>query len=210
MTIRRCCFFVALFWILNVSAAEAQCSFTLTPTSFTVDSTATSRTISIITGTQCSWTATSAVSWITIGSGASGTGMGATTILIQQNSTAGSRTGTVTVAGQTVSITQGAGSCTYSVTPTSFSVDAAATSRTLSIITGTQCPWTATTGDTWLSVTSGASGSSMGSVTFSIAANATSSARTGVLTVAGRAVTVNQAAGSGTEPLPPTNLRIVR
>jgi hypothetical protein len=208
MNIPRCCAFVALLWILDVSIAGAQCTFSVSPTGFTVDSTASSRTISIVTGTQCSWTAISAASWITIASGASGSGIGAVTFLIEQNSTATSRTGTLVVAGQTVSITQGTGNCASSVTPTSFAVDSAATSRTVSITSGTQCSWTATSTAAWITVTSGATGSGVGSVTFSIGANA-GGTRTGALTIAGRSVTVNQAAGVTTVPAPPVNLRFV-
>ena len=75
MKILRCCALVVLAWLAGASFAEArQCSFTLTPTTFAVGSTASLRTLSIITGTQCSWTAVSGVSWITVSSGAAGYG----------------------------------------------------------------------------------------------------------------------------------------
>src|SRR6188768_1321141 len=140
MRIFRCGALVVLAWLAGASFAEArQCSFTLTPTTFAVDSIASQRTLSIITGTQCSWTAVSAVGWITVSSGATGSGIGSVTFAVGQNSTGALRTGTLTVAGQTVSVTQAAGSCSYSVTPTSFTVDPVAGIRTVSIVSGTQC-----------------------------------------------------------------------
>ena len=61
-----------------------------------------------------------------------------------------------------------------------------------------------------MSITSGASGSGIGAVTFSVAANATGTLRTGTLSVAGQTVTITQGGpGSGTVPPAPTNLRFV-
>ena len=210
MRILRCCALGSLFWMGTASAAEAQCSFTLTPTAFTVESTAASRTLSIITGTQCTWTAVSNAGWIAITSGAAGTGIGSVTLAVQQNATSAARTGTVTVAGQTVSITQYASSCAYSLTPTSFSITAAATSRTLSVVSGTSCGWTSSTTAPWIVITSGASGSGVGAVSFDIAANS-GSARTGILNVGGQSVTIVQWSEAENVPPPtPANLHIVR
>jgi hypothetical protein len=59
---------------------------------------------------QCAWTAQSHVSWITITSGASGTGDGFVRISAPANPTTVARTGTLTVAGLTVRVEQAAGS----------------------------------------------------------------------------------------------------
>ena len=58
MNIARCCGLAVLLWAADVSIAEAQCSYTLNPTSFTVGGTASAQTLSVISGTSCSWTAT--------------------------------------------------------------------------------------------------------------------------------------------------------
>ena len=212
MRISRCCALAVLVWLAGVSLAEArQCSFVLTPTSFSVESTAATRTLSIITGTQCAWTAVSAASWIAVVDGATGTGIGSVMLAVAVNSAATPRTGTVTIAGQLVTVTQTAGSCTVTLTPTSLTVGAVATSRTVSIVAGTQCGWSATTVAEWIQVTSGASGFGIGSVTFDIEANCSSAQRVGVVSIGGQAVTVTQAgAGGGPVPPPPTNLRVVR
>ena len=208
----RGCALVVLVWLAGVSFAEArQCSFILTPTTFGVEPTAATRTLSIITGTQCSWTAVSAASWITVVDGATGTGIGSVMLAVALNPTAASRTGTVAVAGQTVTVTQSAGGCTVTLTPTSFTVAPVATSRTISVVSGTQCGWSAATAAAWMSVTSGASGAGIGSVTFDVEANSSAAARVGVLSIGGQAVTITQAAaGGGPVPPPPANLRVVR
>jgi hypothetical protein len=54
------------------------------------------------------------------------------------------------------------------------------------------CSWTATSSATWISLTTGASGSGSGTVSFSVAANSGTSPRTGTLTVAAQTVTVTQ------------------
>ena len=212
MTIPRCCAFVALFGILDASPASAQCSYTVSQTTFSAPSTGGVQSTSVITGTQCSWTATTSDSWITVTNGTNHTGIGSVSFQLTANPTSSVRTGTLIVAGQTITVTQAASSCTYTVTPTSFSIDALSTSRTLSVTTGTQCAWGATTTETWITVTNPGTGVGMSSVTFAVSANGASAQRIGTLTVAGHPVTITQGgtSGGGTPPTPPNNLRIVR
>lgn len=87
--------------------------------------------------------------------------------------------------------------CEYTVEPSSFSVSAASTSRSLSVTAPGGCAWTAASNDGWLTITSGTSGSGTGTVNFSVAANPSTSSRTGTLTIAGRTVAVTQ---SGSTP----------
>lgn len=82
------------------------CSFTLSTTAIAAATSGDSQTVTVTTGSACSWTATSNASFITVASGASGTGNGTVTLTIAAN-TGGARTGTVTIAGQTVTVTQG-------------------------------------------------------------------------------------------------------
>jgi len=206
MNLARCCGLAVLIWAADVSLAEAQCSYTLNPTTFTVGGTPSTQTLSVITGTACSWSATTTTGWITITSGA-GSGIGSVTFSVAQNATGSPRTGTLMVGGQAVTVDQGTGGCTGSVTPVSFAVDAIATSRTVSVIAGTACSWTATTTASWITVTS-ASGSGIGSVTFSVAANTTGAARTGTLTIAGQTVTVIQAATGCSAAVTPTSFDV--
>jgi hypothetical protein len=205
MTIPRCCTFAALIWMLGASEASAQCSYSVTQTTFSTVSTANVQSASVITGAQCSWTATSTVPWITITNGGSYTGMGSVSFQVTANPTSSVRTGTLIVAGQTITITQQASSCVYTVTPTSFSIGPASTIRTLSVTTGTQCSWTATTTETWITITNAGSGSGTSAVTFSVTALVAQAPRTGTLTVGGQAVTVTQAP----PPPVPLNLRVI-
>jgi hypothetical protein len=148
------------------------------------------------------------VSWITVTS-ATGSGIGQVNYTVAANTTGGSRTGTMLVSGVTVTFTQAADSCMYSVTPTSVNVGAIGSTSALSVTSGTSCSWGAVSNVTWITVGS-VTGSGIGQVNYTVAAN-TGAARTGTMTVAGKTVTFNQSGTTTeTQPTPPTNLRIVR
>jgi hypothetical protein len=105
--------------------------------------------------------------------------------------TSSARTGTITIAGQTVTVSQAAG-CAFTATPTLFEVnDKAKTGLTVLVVAGLGCTWTAASHSSWITVTSGAAGTGSGTVVFSVARN-TGGNRTGTLTVAGITVTVRQ------------------
>jgi hypothetical protein len=77
------------------------------------------------------------------------------------------------------------------VSPSAFVATSAGGTATANIFS--QCPWTATSNSSWITVTSAASGSGDGTVSFTAGRN-TGAARAASLTIAGMTVTVNQAA----------------
>src|SRR5262249_32938474 len=104
-----------------------------------------------------------------------------------------SRTGTLTVAGQTFTVTQANG-CTYSINPTlidNFNKNGGTTSA-IAVTTGAGCTWTATPVDSWITIATGASGTGSGSVTLNVGSNS-GNARSGTVTIAGVTFTLNQA-----------------
>ena len=194
--------------VMTFTQAANSCVYSVTPTSVSVPSIGSTSALSMTTGTGCSWTAVSSVGWITITSGASGSGLGAINYVVAANTTTASRTGPVTVAGQTVTFTQAGNTCSYSVTPTSVSAQATGSPYTVTVTSGSSCSWSAATTASWIAITSGASGSGNGGVNFTVAINTAATQRTGTLTVAGQTVTVTQA--GATPPSAPTNFRIIR
>jgi hypothetical protein len=93
--------------------------------------------------------------------------------------------------------------CKFAVNPTSFSFSSAGGHGTVTIVAQERgCTWTATSNDSFLAITSGASGLDNGTVSFTVAPNPIgfpqdnpilgSSARSGTLTIAGTTVTVRQ------------------
>jgi hypothetical protein len=168
---------------------SAPCSFTVSPTSLNSTSAGGTGSTSVTTTSACNWTATSNASWITVTSGGSGSGNGTVNFSVAAN-TGAQRNGTLTVAGQTVTITQAA-PCSYTVSPTANTLASAGGTGSTSVTTTSACSWTATSNAGWITVTSGGSGTGNGTVNYSVAAN-TGAQRTGTLTVAGQTVTITQ------------------
>ena len=110
----------------------------------------------------------------------------------RSNTSATPRTGTLTIAGRTVTVTQ-AGACSFSIAPTAQSVIAAGGSQTAGVTTPSGCTWTAVSNSTaWITVTASSGGTGNGTVTYDVAVRTASSPRTGTLTIAGQTLTVTQ------------------
>ncbi len=186
----------------------APCSYGINPTSTAADPAGGPLTpITVTAGVGCGWTAVSNTGWISVTNGAAGSGNGSVSLTTIANPGA-ARSGTVTIAGQTLDVSQAAPPCSYAINPTSEQIAAAGgTGATIAVTTTTAlCGWTAVANDGWLSVTNGATGNGNGTVMFSVAAN-TGAARTGTLTVATRTYTVSQDAAPPPPP-PPCSFQI--
>lgn len=169
----------------------ASCSYSISPRSDSVAVAGGTGTVDVSTTSACAWTASSNANWISITSGASGTGNGRVSYVVSAN-VGGSRSGTLTVAGQTFTVTQAALVCSYSISPNNTRVEAGAGTGSVSVSTSSTCAWTAESNDSWIRVTSGASGTGNGTVSFSYTANTSERDRRGTITVAGRTFTVDQ------------------
>jgi hypothetical protein len=194
-----------VFHGMAAQPAQAQCSYSVSPTTISVPSTGSAGSVTVITGSSCAWTATSTVGWITITSNASATGLASSNYTIAANPAGTTRVGTMIVAGRTVTVTQGAGSCNYNVSPLSATVPSTGTNSSISVITGSSCAWTATSAVGWITITRGASSVGLASVDYTVAP--TTVERTGTMTVAGRTVTIIQEGRP--RPAAPANFRIV-
>ena len=151
--------------------------------------------ISVTTTAGCAWSAVANASWLTITSGATGSATGSVGFRADPNSGA-QRSGTLTIAGQTVTVTQAAvvAPCTYQVAPLEQSMAAAGGAGTpIGVMAGAGCAWTASSAVAWITITSETTRTGNGSVAFTVAANP-GSEREGTLTIAGKTVTVSQSA----------------
>jgi hypothetical protein len=81
------------------------CSFTLGQVATTIDAAGASGSIPVTTAATCTWTAVSLASFISITQGASGAGNGVVQFVVAAN-TGAERTGTLTIAGGSVTLTQ--------------------------------------------------------------------------------------------------------
>ncbi len=93
--------------MIGTVIVNAPCSFSISSSSQTVSFGATTGSVNVTASSNsCTWTATSNASFITITAGSSGTGNGTVSYSVTANTGASSRTGTITIAGQTFSVTQ--------------------------------------------------------------------------------------------------------
>ena len=168
------------------------CSTSITPLSQTVPAAGgTATSVTVTAGAGCNWTAVPSQAWLTVTSGASGSGNGTVGLSVEAN-TGPDRSATVAIAGQTHTVSQTSG-CTYSLNPTSHSLDQnSQTPPAIAVNTTSGCFWTAVSNDTWIIVQSGASGTGPGAVTYRVTNNNGNGPRTGTLTIAGRTFTVVQ------------------
>jgi hypothetical protein len=176
------------------------CTYSISPTSQSFSSSGGTGSVNVTAESGCSWSATSNDGWITITSGSSGSGNGAVDYSVASNSSASLRTGTITIAGKTFTVTQSGVSCTYSISPTSQSFSSSGGTGSVSVTAESGCDWIATSNDDWITITSGSSGSGDGAVDYSVSSNSSAGSRTGTMTIAGETFTVTQEAGENKAP----------
>jgi hypothetical protein len=179
--------------------STAACMYGISPTAQSFGPNGGTGTVAVTAGPGCAWTAgtNGKASWIHVTSGASGSGNGAVGYSVDVNPSSSPRTGTMTIAGQTFSVNQSGGGttgCTYAISPTNATFPQAGGNGSVAVTAGTGCKWTAVSSgkSSWIHVTSGASGTGNGTVGYSVDVNASSSPRTGTMTIAGQTFTVNQ------------------
>jgi hypothetical protein len=212
----------------NVSAAanpgaERTATFTVAGNSFTVtqaanpcmDAVVTPGMVSLENGAgtgsielsgvtaACSWTVGGVPSWMTITSSGAGNATIAYSHAANAN-TGAARSATLTIAGRNVAVTQAAGVCspapTLSMSARSVSATGGAYLGSVDVTATPACPWFVAGVPSWITLTSPASGTGNGSVTYDVSSNPGAS-RTATLSIAGINHTVTQAApGPGTLP----------
>lgn len=183
-----------IFTIVQADAVSG-CSYSVAPTTVPMSNAGGNGSVAITSSGGCAWTATSNASWITIVSGASGTGSGAVSFSVATNSGA-ARSGTLTVGGQTITVNQAgvsAATCAYTLAPPSQSVAAGGGAATaINVTTGPTCTWSASTAATWLHFAGTSSGTGPGSIAITVDPNS-GGARSGSVSVGGQSVTIDQA-----------------
>jgi len=89
----------------------AACTYVISPASQSTGSSGGPGAVSVTTSSGCAWTVASNVSWITVTSNSSVTGPGTVNYSVSAISGTASRTGTMSIAGRTFTVTQsGSGS----------------------------------------------------------------------------------------------------
>ena len=158
----------------------------LAPVAVNVAPGGTSGTIAVTA--PCTWSATSNASWIVV-TGATGNGIGSVNYTVQPN-TGAARTGTITIAGHTFTVTQTGVACGATFSPLFSWYGAGETDTFVQVTANPGCAWQTSSGASWITVTAGATGN--GQVRVTLGRNTSSSPRSGSFTIAGQVLTVNQ------------------
>ena len=176
----------------TVNQSASACTSSISPTSITVgEEEVKDLTVAVTLSNGCSWTATSNAGWLDITSGRSGNGNG--TVIYKVTGFGGgasSRTGTMTIAGQTFTVTQVR--CSATISPATQPVPVVGGSFSVSVTTQLGCKWQAAEGLNWMNVTSGKDYTGSDTVTYTVLANV-GGARTGTIAIASETLTINQA-----------------
>lgn len=169
-------------FVARISDATPSCSYFLRPATVTAGpgaSPAGRYVLTVVTPSGCAWTPETDDPWITVTS-AGAAGIGHVLFDIQSNP-GPTRTGQITVADQTVTITQAGNGCSYlmSSLPTQPSGGGAVAAT---LTTGAGCPWVISRFASWVTVNPEA-GVGPGSITLTLAPHTGLSPRTASFSV---------------------------
>jgi hypothetical protein len=169
------------------------CTYTLSTLAFAAPVGGGPTTVNVTTGASCAWTAQTTAPWLSVTSGATGTGPGVVTISAEANATTSLRTGTVTIGGITFTVQQdGLGTCSFTIAPTGAAYTNAGGSGNLTVTTASHCTWQTTSTASWITIVSGGSGTGPGTVEYTVAPRIEPGPRSGTLNIANRTFTVEQ------------------
>ena len=106
-------------WSVTITI-PSPCNPTISPSSASIGNTGGSGSVGVSVAAGCAWSATSNAPWITLTSGTTGNGSGSAWYSAAFNGTTSPRSGTVTIAGHTFTLTQAASTA---VTPGDLNAD---------------------------------------------------------------------------------------
>jgi hypothetical protein len=177
---------------------KCQISATNTPASFSAAGGA--GAVTIATARDCTWSVAAETPWVTINGDRTGQGDATVSYSVATNPLPAGRSGTIAVGSEHVQLSQAAAPCRYSLDRARDAVPADGGELSVNVTTLTGCAWTAASSANWITVVSGQTASSSGTVHLSVAPNS-AAARSGQVTIGDQAYVVDQPARA-TTPTP--------
>jgi hypothetical protein len=179
--------------VFTVNQDGAPCVFSILPTSQSFLAAGGTGMVAVTSPTGCAWTAVSNDAFITVTSGTPGSGNGTVNYSVAPKLDIGPRMGTITIAGQTFTVTQSGIDCsTLTIMPTNQTFPVTGGMGSVAVTTGAGCDWMAVSNAAFITITSGSSGTGNGTVNYTVAANPDPGPRSGTMTIGGQTFTVNQ------------------
>ena len=177
---------------LTLSQQPTSCTYSISPTNRVHGYGAATNSVSLTTASGCAWTVVNTNGWITILSGASGTGGAIVTYAVDANPNPVDRTGVVAIADQTFTILQLAVVCTYSISPTNRVHGFAGATNSVSLTTSSGCSWTVVNTNDWITIASPTNGFGSATVNYTVDANFNPTDRAGVVMIADQVFNLSQ------------------
>lgn len=182
----------------NNSATDTDsitCTYALTPPNQVVSASAGGQVMTVTTQSGCAWSATSAAPWLTLTGGSPGPGSGTVAYNVAANPGPNPRRGSLTIAGKLFIVSQRTpvpAPCTISASTSGSPIANSGGPGSVTITASTgSCRWSARSHVGWITLTGPVTGSSSGSVAFTVTENL-GSPRKGRITVNGKRVVVAQ------------------
>jgi hypothetical protein len=183
------------------------CTFQVAPTEFNdVLFSGSPLQVDVTTQAGCMWSAASNATWVTISSGTNGTGSGRVELSVAEN-TGAARSGTLVIAGQTVTVNQQSRPpCAYTISPSSYNPSSTGGTVSVAVTTTAGCEWTVTDNPAWVSANP-TSRTGSGTTTITVQSN-DGAARSATFKIAGRDFVVEQSSAPCTYTHGPTSRTI--
>jgi hypothetical protein len=176
--------------------AAAGCTYELRPPARSFSASLSPVEVQVWAPYGCKWAFEGNGSWITVGPedmrpSPWGDGNGTVLVVAAENTSAGPRTGSAIIAGQTFGVTQdgrAAAACTYAISPATQSASALGGPGSVSITTAAGCSWwiEAELGSVaWITINSGQRGAGPATIPYTIQPNQSPASRTANVVVHG-------------------------
>jgi hypothetical protein len=179
------------------------CTFQVAPTEFnSVPFSGNSLQVDVTTQSGCTWSAASNATWVTLSGGSNGTGSGRVQLSVAEN-TGAARSGTLVIAGQTVTVNQQSRPCAYTISPSSYNPSSTGGNISVTVTTTAGCEWSVTGSPSWVSATP-TTLAGTGTTTITVQSNS-GAARSATFKIAGRDFVVQQASAPCTYTHGPTS-----
>jgi hypothetical protein len=199
-----------------ITQAASPCTYSLTPTDLTMPAAGGTTGTRVTTLTGCTWTASSPATWAVIRT-TSGSGTATAEIWLDVNQATTARKADLTVAERILTVTQSGApapapapspgqtpspgptpsptpptSCTYSIDPLTRLVSGNGGDKSVKVITGAGCSWTATSNVDWIHIKGDGQGTGTKDLKYEVDRNLSILPRIGTITIAGLTHLVTQ------------------
>jgi all-beta uncharacterized protein len=181
------------------TADKCQVSVSSAPSSFAA--TGGQGSLTIATERDCTWSIKTEASWLSIGATSGGQGEASIPYTVAPNPVPAPRSGAIVVGASSVSVSQAAAPCNFTLSRIADTIASAGGNLSVSVATIGGCAWAAASTASWITVSSGSTGNGGGTVGLAVAAN-TGAVRSGQATIAGHPYTVTQSAAPPSDPMP--------